>query len=328
MTSARFHPWLNRFAWFTAVWTFLLVCVGASVTSTGSALAVPDWPLSYGTLFPRMVGGVIFEHSHRVIAGSVAICLFVLAGWMWRVETRAWVRRVGVVAAVLVLIQAILGGITVLLRLPPQASVSHAGMAQAVFALTVTLALATSRAWVQPAGPRTGRLDPVVTRVALVAMLVVYAQILAGAVTRHTFAGLVFPDFPTSGGRWIPVIASVGAAAQFTHRVGAVIITLTLWILAITVQRRAAEHTQVVALSRTLAGLVVVQFLLGASSIWLRLHPAVTIAHVATGAMVFVLTVALYAWCRHAALYGSPRTTVVARTDASAITSAAVGTSA
>lgn len=304
-----FHPWLNRFAWFTAGWTFLLVCVGATVTSTGSALAVPDWPLSYGTLFPRLTGGVLFEHSHRVIAGSVAICLFVLAAWVGRVETRSWVRRLSVLAAILVVIQAVLGGVTVLMMLPPQASASHAALAQAVFALTVTMALATSRSWlhVTPAsGPRTPPLDGAVVRAAGVVMALVYLQIFAGAITRHTFAGLVFPDFPTSGGRWIPLIDSVGAAAQFTHRLGAVVVTVALWTLAVLTHRRAARHAKLVHLSRVLAALVIVQFGLGAAAIWTRLNVIVTVAHVATGAVIFVTTVAFYAWSRHARLHGSP----------------------
>ena len=91
MTSSRLH----RFAVFVASATFLLIIAGGLVTSTGSGLAVPDWPLSYGQVFPRMEGGVLFEHGHRMIASAVGVLVVALAIWTSRVETRAWVRRLG-----------------------------------------------------------------------------------------------------------------------------------------------------------------------------------------------------------------------------------------
>ena len=101
-------------AWLTAAAGFLLVIAGGLVTSTGSGLAVPDWPLSYGTLFPPMVGGIRFEHSHRVIAATVGLMTLVLTLWVLFADRRRWVRRLAIAALALVVLQGLLGGLTVL----------------------------------------------------------------------------------------------------------------------------------------------------------------------------------------------------------------------
>ena len=120
MTSPRALRNVHRFAVFTACCTFLLLIAGALVTSNDAGLSVPDWPLSYGSLLPPMVGGIFYEHGHRMIATLVGTLSIVLAVWLWRVESRRWVRWLGVVALGAVVAQGILGGLTVLffLRLP------------------------------------------------------------------------------------------------------------------------------------------------------------------------------------------------------------------
>ena len=123
-------PWLHRFATLVAVCTLLLIFIGGLVTSTGSGLAVPDWPLSYGQVFPEMVGGVAYEHGHRMAAATVGLLTVVLALWLWNREPRKWVQRLGVGALITVVCQGILGGITVLFLLPTAVSVSHAALAQ------------------------------------------------------------------------------------------------------------------------------------------------------------------------------------------------------
>ena len=102
--------WLNRFAWLTACMTLLLLIAGGLVTSTDSGLSVPDWPLSYGQFFPPMVGGILYEHSHRLIAAVVALLIAILAGWLWLKEPRRGVRMLGYAALGAVVAQAILGG--------------------------------------------------------------------------------------------------------------------------------------------------------------------------------------------------------------------------
>ena len=124
---------VHRFAVFTAACTFLLLIAGALVTSNDAGLSVPDWPLSYGSLLPPMVGGIFYEHGHRMIATFVGMLSIVLAVWLWRVESRAWVRWLGVAALGAVVAQGILGGITVLFFLPPAISSAHATLAQLFF---------------------------------------------------------------------------------------------------------------------------------------------------------------------------------------------------
>lgn len=142
---------LHRFAFLTAGATFVLIIAGGLVTSTGSALSVPDWPLSYGQLMPPMVGGVRFEHGHRMVAGGVAILTLVLAVWAGLRETRRWVKMLAFTALGAILAQAVLGGVTVLFLLPTPISVAHACLGQTFFCLTVALALVTSPRW-----PRAG----------------------------------------------------------------------------------------------------------------------------------------------------------------------------
>ncbi|HEX6908108.1 MAG TPA: COX15/CtaA family protein, partial [Terriglobales bacterium] len=128
---------------------------GALVTSNDAGLSVPDWPTSFGSLYklPRMVGGVKFEHGHRMVAELTGLLTIILAVWTWRVEGRAWVRKLGIAALATVIAQGILGGITVLYYLPPAVSTAHAILAQTFFCLVVVLALVTGRGWtVAPRG--------------------------------------------------------------------------------------------------------------------------------------------------------------------------------
>src|SRR5579859_996432 len=118
-----YHPMLHRYALATAGCTFILLLAGALVTSTGSSLAVPDWPLSFGTLFPKMTGGVFYEHGHRLVAGTVSLLMMGLALYVQKIEERLWVRQLAWCAMGAIILQAVLGGVTVLLHLPTEVSV-------------------------------------------------------------------------------------------------------------------------------------------------------------------------------------------------------------
>src|SRR6476469_8892357 len=125
---------LHRFAKFVAGCTVLLVLAGSLVTSTGSGLSVPDWPTTYGSnmfAFPpsKWVGGILYEHGPRLIASTVGFLTTVLAGWLWRAYPGRWVRRLGAAALAAVIVQGVLGGITVLFFLPAAISTAHAGLA-------------------------------------------------------------------------------------------------------------------------------------------------------------------------------------------------------
>src|SRR5499427_9687590 len=175
--------WLHRYAKLVAACTVLLIAAGASVTSTDSGLSVPDWPTTYGRnmfLFPlsKMVGGIRYEHTHRLIASTVGFMTIILAAWTWRVDSRRWVRWLGVACLGAVILQGVLGGITVLFFLPPAVSIGHAGLAQVFLCLTVTLALVTSPGW---RAASAGGDDPMLRRIATLATVLVYTQILIGA---------------------------------------------------------------------------------------------------------------------------------------------------
>src|SRR5579863_1207486 len=217
---------LHRYALALAAATFVLLFAGGLVTSTGSALAVPDWPLSFGKFFPRMEGGVLYEHGHRMIAGTVAIMTLLMAVWAWRREERRFVRNLALFAFALVIVQAVLGGLTVLLLLPLAIAVSHAATAQAFFCLTVALALFTNPAWVELPPVASAGERPRLPEMAAVTTLVIYCQILIGAVMRHMGAGLAIPDFPLAFGKLVPPLESLPEQINYAHRLGALVVTV------------------------------------------------------------------------------------------------------
>jgi cytochrome c oxidase assembly protein subunit 15 len=314
---AAFRPSLHRYALAVAIATGALVFVGGLVTSTGSALAVPDWPLSFGTLFPRMTGGVLFEHGHRMLAGTVGLLTIGLAAWVWRVEARGWVRWLGVAAAVAVLLQAVLGGLTVLLRLPVAIAVSHAGLAQIFFCLNVTLALVTSRGWLEAAPPVAERGRPSLRVLSAVTVVVVYLQVLLGALVRHTGAGLAIPDFPLAFGRLWPPAAAITPLVTFqlAHRLGAVVVTaLVLWTVVAALRR----HGGVAPLRRPALLLVLLlawQIWLGAAIILTRRAVVPTTTHVVSGALVLATSLVLALRARR--LLGAAATAPVERAETS-----------
>lgn len=230
--------WLHRYAVLTACATFCLLIAGGLVTSTDSGLAVPDWPLSYGTWNPPMVGGILFEHGHRMIAGAVGLLILGLAVWTGRAEPRRWVRRLGYAALGAVIVQALLGGATVLLLLPPQISISHAMLGQGTFCLTVALAWALGGRWPRDPGTSTTRFQSAALGTAVLAAL----QLFLGAVIRHTghavhphmavAAALVIAAAVTARQAWM-VRGTLPAAWRFSARLLALLavqVGLGLWV--------------------------------------------------------------------------------------------------
>ncbi len=201
---SSFSPWPHRLAVVLACATLPLLFIGGLVTSMGVGLAVPDWPTTFGYnmfLYPwsKMIGGIFYEHSHRLVASSVGLLTIALALTLWLKDNRPWLRWLGVAALALVIFQGILGGLRVVL-LQPTLAIIHACFAQAFFALAVSLALFTAKEWRNPSqsAPLTdgGRLR----RLATITTALIYIQIIFGALLRHTgerldahllFAGLV-----------------------------------------------------------------------------------------------------------------------------------------
>jgi heme a synthase len=296
---------LPIFAAIVAASTAVLIFAGGLVTSTGSGLSVPDWPNTYGWFmwaFPvsKMVGGIFYEHLHRLVASTVGFLIVILAIWLARAEPRRWVRRLGYLALAAVITQGILGGITVLWYLPDAISIAHASLAQIVFCLTVTIALVTSPGWKQayiksqiPSPKSQAPRDTALERIAIVTTAVIYVQILLGATMRHTGAGLAIPDFPRSFGHLIPPFWDSKIAIHFAHRVGAA--TVTLLVLATTSHvffhdgRRAELRRPAILLLLLLA----LQITLGALTVLSHKQFIINSLHVVNGALVLVTSLVL-----------------------------------
>jgi cytochrome c oxidase assembly protein subunit 15 len=294
---------LHRFATFVAGCTVLLVLAGSLVTSTGSGLSVPDWPTTYGWnlfTFPpsKWVGGIFYEHGHRLIASGVGFLTIILAAWLWLTESRRWLAWIGVAALATVVAQGVLGGLTVIFFLPAAVSTAHAGLAEIFFCLTIAIALFTSRGWIEgydmPGTRSVPGLDALaLRRLATTTTVLIYAQILVGATMRHTGAGLAIPDFPLMFGRLVPDHWDPKIAIHFAHRVGAVIVTLA--IVATTGHvwhhdRRNRELTRPAAL---LPALVAIQVTLGALTVLSGRDVWINSLHVVCGALVLTTSLVL-----------------------------------
>jgi cytochrome c oxidase assembly protein subunit 15 len=291
---------LHAFARFVVASTVFLVLAGSLVTSTGSGLAVPDWPTTYGWnmfTFPpsKWVGGIFYEHGHRLVASTVGFLTIILATWLWLREPRRWLKKLGGVALASVILQGILGGLTVMYFLPDAISISHAALAEIFLCLTVSIALFTSSGWIDGVGRVD---DAALRRVATAATLIVYVQILLGATMRHTGAGLAIPDFPLMFGGLVPDRWDVAVAIHFAHRMGALAVTAA--VLA-TSGHIWYYHRRVPNLLRPAAlvvALVATQVTLGAFTIWTARNVWINSAHVVGGALVLAasLVITLRSW--------------------------------
>jgi heme a synthase len=254
------------------------------VTSNDAGLSVPDWPTSFGSLYkiPHLVGGVKFEHTHRMIAQFVGFLTIILAIWTWRAERRHWMKYLGVAALSLVITQGILGGLTVLFYLPPPISSIHAALAQTFFCTIVAIVLFTGRKWVEDVlrVERETRRPRLITPT-LLSIFVLYVQLILGAMFRH------------KGMSWWP------------HVVNAAVVAIVLTWTAI---RALSQYSKIEDVRRpaiVMLSLLMAQLCLGFVAFLTRVawgHDAVqpelpmvisTVAHVAVGALLLATTVIL-----------------------------------
>ena len=279
--SSPRRPGRHRLALLTAASTLALIFAGGLVTSTGSGLAVPDWPLSFGMIMPPMVGGIFYEHGHRMVATAVGILTLILAVWTARTETRPGIRRLAWAALAAVVAQGVLGGLTVLFLLPLPISVAHACLAQTFLCIVIALAYATSREWTS-ASP-----EPDVAGlrgVALLTTAIVFVQLLLGAVMRHMGAGLAIPDFPLAGGHLIPPLDDAPVVVHFAHRVGALLVLgSALWLF---LRARRSGDPRFIRPAGAALGLVALQMGLGGLTVLSGKAVGPTTAHVTVGAAV------------------------------------------
>ncbi len=269
---------------FAACWVFGLIIFGALVTSNDAGLSVPDWPTSFGSLYriPPLNGGVFYEHIHRMIAQGAGLLTIILAVWTQRVDRRSWMRKLGWWSLGIVIAQGVLGGLTVLFYLPPAISSAHATLAQTYFCIMVSIALFTSRSFVDIAPlhlPQSER--PRMTTLAYASVAAVWLQLIFGAAFRHN-----------------------GLKVMWHLAWFVVVLTVLTW----TMVRVLRSYRDVEALRGPvywLMGLLTLQILLGFGAFVTRVilstdapSPMIslvitTVAHVAVGALVLANTVVL-----------------------------------
>lgn len=309
--TSSYQPALAWFAVIGAAWVFVLVMLGAFTTSIGAGMVFPDWPLSDGSLDPA--GWLhnlaeFAEHSHRLSAGLMSAITLVLAGWLWRCEARAWVRRLGWGAVALVLLQAVVGGLRVLLNPVEVTAVDtslgqlfamlHAGLAQIFVCSLFAIAAALSRPWIEGPPGRPG-IGAGTRRLGVICCGLLLVQLAIAAVMRHTFSGLAIPTFPlTPEGGLIPAQWDFHVAINFAHRAMALILALALSALAVAVAREPGAGAGIKGLAGTMLALLVGQILLGASVVWSGRNPYITTAHVLVGALTLAVTF-LVTWLTH-----------------------------
>ncbi len=337
ITTRPSSEWLHRFAILVAVSVVALVTVGALVTSTKSGDAIPDWPTSYGALIPKqLVGGILYEWSHRAVAGAVALLVLALALWLTFSPVPRWVKMLGWFAVTAVVAQAILGGLRVLVVSHekvqatalavinfqhPDAvriafAVAHATLAQIVLGLTFAIALFTKPIdkgvfWASSKSLPFSLTRP--TALSLLLLALVFLQLLLGSIVRHTDSGLIIPDFPTSFGKIIPPFGdlpfdpnnpqrmSYGEFAfkvtiHFAHRVNGFLIAALIFLMLWKLTSNERVQQPLKRLMLWNSALVIVQVFLGGLTIWTGLAVPVTVAHVALGATLLGLSVLTFCY--------------------------------
>jgi cytochrome c oxidase assembly protein subunit 15 len=307
--TSAYQPALAWFAAFGAAWVFVLVMLGAFTTSIGAGMVFPDWPLSNGTLNPAgwLQNIAMFaEHSHRLSAGVMSTITLLLAVVLWRNEARGWLRRLAWLGVALVLLQAVVGGLRVLLDHQQVALIDtsvgrlfamlHAGLAQVFVCTLMAIAAALSRPWIEGARtPAPGGAG--LHRLGVVCCGLLLAQLAIAAVMRHSFAGLAIPTFPlTPEGGLVPARWDFRVGIHFAHRAMALVLTVALAWFAVAVWRAAGAALK--GLAALMVTLLVLQITLGAAVIWTERNAYYTTAHVLVGALTLAATF-LLTWVLH-----------------------------
>jgi cytochrome c oxidase assembly protein subunit 15 len=287
MTSSTYHSGIHKFAVFTVCWTILLFVAGALVTSNDAALSVIDWPKSHGSWVPplsSLQGGDFYEFSHRFVAGGLGIITLLLAVLLVLRERRVWLRWLGVIAVLGVVVQAVLGGQVVMQLLHYWLPVIHACFAQIVFAAVLAIAVFTSKWWVSERPQLEDKGSPSIHFVATLNAVVVYLQVILGAGFRH---------------KDIPI---------WPHAAGALVVLGTVTWTAVALRRRLGASRELGVARILLHAIFGIQFLLGLLAYWSRLTTAeapqpmpvmvwLTVIHTVVGAILFAFSVLVVLMC-------------------------------
>ena len=280
MTST-YNPGVHKFAVFVVCWTVLLFVAGALVTSRDAALSVPSWP---GPLMPPMVGGVFYEHSHRLIAGALGILTLILALLVWTKEERSWLRWFSAIAVSGVVVQALLGGQVVIRLLHYWLPVLHACFAQIVFAAVLGIAVFTSKWWVTERSQLEDSGAPSIHFLTMLNAGVIYLQVILGAGFRH---------------KEIPI---------WPHMAGALLVLGVVIWTAVVLRKRFGQSRELSKARVMLHAIFGTQFLLGFAAYWSRLSTAdapqpmpvmvwLTVIHTVVGAILFAFSILIVLMC-------------------------------
>jgi cytochrome c oxidase assembly protein subunit 15 len=316
----EYNAWMHYFALATAIVTFLLLGLGGLVTSHEAGMSVPDWPNTYGYnmfLFPisKWVGGVFYEHTHRLLASAVGFMTVVLALWFWRGESRGWMRRLGWLAVVLVVAQGVLGGLRVRWHMD-ELGIFHGTVAQVFFILVCAFGLFTSRWWLGlPNAKKLVAVPASLRWLVLATTVLIFVQLMLGATMRHQHAGLAIPDFPLAYGKVWPDTSDVAVAKynadrveivtetpitavqiilQMVHRLMALAILVAVVLCVWRAWIELGGHDFLARVATGWLALILVQICLGIATILTNKAADIATLHVMIGALSLV-TGAL--WC-------------------------------
>jgi heme a synthase len=285
--KATYHPGIHKFSIFVVGWATLLLTAGALVTSKDAALSVADWPTSFGTWFPPLrflTGGALYEHSHRVIAFILGVFITILAALLWKKEERPWLRALGFIALAGVIVQGILGGLTVLKLLHYWLPVMHACTAEIMFAILVSIAFFTSHWWMENLPQYEDQGSPPIHSIVTLNAAVIFLQVLAGAGFRHQYISVK------------------------SHVIGSVLVLVMVIWTATALRRRFAQVREISRVRVMLHTIVGIQIVLGIGSLWSRIATAsdpqpmpvmvaFTVVHTVVGAILFATSIIAVLLC-------------------------------
>ena len=316
---------LHRYTAFLIFSVVILIIAGGLVTSTKSGLAVPDWPNTYGynmyTFPPSMwVGGIFYEHLHRLIASGIGFLTIILVFLTHKFEQRKWVKKLSLIALVTVCFQGLLGGLTVLFLLPDLISTFHATLAQTFFCLIITTHIIQTKWWHnQSSFDNSTNLESIskLSKISLIVFGIIYFQLIFGAWMRHTESGLAVPDFPLSYGQIFPSLNSEnlekynnlqieknirlyadGPLSSFQimyhmiHRTWAYVVVIGIIFLFSKLKKTSNNiiPKKIKTISLVLILMVCSQFILGILTVLTRKSVFITTTHVVLGALTLGLT--------------------------------------
>ncbi len=285
---------MRRLFGFVLAWTLALLALGSIVHATESSLACPDWPTCFGTLTPEMTGGVFWEHLHRLWAGALVL-LFTAAVVLLRrrrPELRT-VFRLGLAGVAALLVQSVLGGLTVIYGLPDAISVSHLTLALAFVVLLTVMTARVGEPWTY----RTEESRKRVRRAGTSSVRVIFIQSFVGGLVRHQDAGMACPDIPLCLGSLVPPLGHPLVRIHYMHRVLGVLAMVIVLRHAWLVLRRSSETAPRRAVA-ALAGGAVLQVAFGFASVAFSLDPPYVVVHTAIAGVLLVLAATLVGQAR------------------------------